>query len=95
MALIDPRIRVFDNLNRYQSSGLNVALRHSRGRWVVRMDAHTLYPADFIARGIERLQRNGTRWVSGPQSPRGQGPRRAALSRAKRDARAPGPQLEL
>ena len=73
MALTDPRIRVFDNPNRYASSGLNVALLHSRGRWVVRMDAHTLYPPDYIARGIERLQRNGTRWVSGPQAPTGQG----------------------
>ena len=38
------------------------------------MDAHTLYPADYVARGIARLQRNGTRWVSGPQAPKGHGP---------------------
>jgi len=82
MARTDPRIRVLDNPNRHASSGLNVALRHSRGRWVVRMDAHTLYPTDYIARGIERLQRTGTRWVSGPQAPRGHGSVSRAVSLA-------------
>jgi len=71
MALEDPRIRVFDNPNRSVSSGLNVALAHARGQWVARMDAHTEYPPDYIALGVARLQREGTRWVSGPQTPRG------------------------
>jgi GT2 family glycosyltransferase len=67
----DPRIRVFDNPRRSVSSGLNVALRHARGEWVARMDAHTVYPDDYIARGILRLKAGGVRWVSGPQLPRG------------------------
>src|SRR6202035_56628 len=74
----DPRIRVFDNPNRSVSSGLNVALRHARGRWIARMDAHTEYPEDYLALGVQRLQRGGTHWVSGPQIPRGHG----AVSRA-------------
>jgi succinoglycan biosynthesis protein ExoA len=78
MAVEDPRIRVFDNPNRSVSSGLNVALRHARGRWVARMDAHTEYPEDYIARGVERLAQGGTRWVSGPQVPHGDN----AVSRA-------------
>ncbi|MGA9856765.1 MAG: glycosyltransferase family 2 protein [Solirubrobacteraceae bacterium] len=67
----DPRIRVFDNPARTVSSGLNVALRNARGRWIVRMDAHTVYPDDYITSGVNRLLQGGTRWVSGPQSPRG------------------------
>jgi succinoglycan biosynthesis protein ExoA len=74
LAREDSRIRVFDNPRRYQSSGLNLALAHARGRWVVRMDAHTEYPEDYIALGVSRLQRSGTRWVSGPQAPKGHGP---------------------
>ena len=69
----DPGIRVFDNPNRSVSSGLNVALRHSRGRWIARMDAHSEYPDDYLAIGVARLQANGTRWVSGPQTPHGDG----------------------
>lgn len=73
LAIEDPRIRVFDNPNRSVSSGLNVALRHARGCWIARMDAHTAYPDDYLALGVERLKKNGTRWVSGPQTPHGDG----------------------
>jgi len=73
LAIEDPRIRVFDNPKRSVSSGLNVALRHARGRWIARMDAHTEYPDDYLALAVERLEKNGTRWVSGPQTPHGDG----------------------
>jgi GT2 family glycosyltransferase len=69
----DPRVRVFHNPRRSVSSGLNLALAHARGTYVARMDAHTLYPSDYLTRGVDRLQRGDTRWVSGPQTPRGQG----------------------
>ncbi len=82
LAQADPRIRIFDNPQRSVSSGLNVCLRHARGRWIVRMDAHTEYPEDYIALGVARLQRGGTRWVSGPQTPRGHGPVSRAMSLA-------------
>src|SRR3984885_5662354 len=41
LARQDPRLRVFDNPGRSTPSGLNVGLRHARGHWVARMDAHT------------------------------------------------------
>lgn len=82
----DPRIRVFDNPSRSVSSGLNVCLSHARGRWAVRMDAHTVYPDDYIARGVARLAEGGTRWVSGPQVPMGRGPVSRAVSLALRGA---------
>jgi succinoglycan biosynthesis protein ExoA len=78
LARRDSRIRIFENPNRSVSSGLNVALRHARGRWVARMDAHTEYPEDYVALGVERLKRGGTRWVSGPQIAKGNN----AVSRA-------------
>ena len=78
----DPRIRVFDNPSRTVSSGLNVALTHARGRWVARMDGHTQYPEDYLALGVKRLHESGTRWVSGPQSPKGVGPVSRAVALA-------------
>lgn len=71
LAFEDPRIRVVHNPRGTVSSGLNVALRHARGRYVARMDAHTVYPRDYLALGVERLFQPDTRWVSGPQVPRG------------------------
>ena len=67
----DPRIRVFDNPRRTVSSGLNVALREARGTWAARMDGHTVYPADYVSRGIARLKLGDSNWISGPQRARG------------------------
>lgn len=82
LAAEDPRIRVLDNPSRTVSSGLNVALRHARGRWALRMDAHAVYPEDYVALGVRRLQRGDTRWVSGPQIPVGHGPVSRAVALA-------------
>jgi glycosyltransferase involved in cell wall biosynthesis len=78
----DPRIRVLDNPERQLVSGLNKGLREARGRFIVRMDAHSYYSADYVARGVERLERGDVAWVSGPPTPQGAGPwsRRVALA---------------
>ena len=82
LALDDPRIRVFDNPGRTSTAGLNVGLREARGDYIVRMDAHTFYPEDYIAVGVERLRRGDVVWVAGPQVPHGTGTwsRRVALA---------------
>src|SRR4051812_29284285 len=78
----DGRIRVFDNPGRSSTAGLNVGLRNARGDYIVRMDAHTFYPEDYIQRGVERLRRGDVVWVAGPQVPygTGRGSRRGALA---------------
>jgi hypothetical protein len=75
---------VLDNPRRGTPSALNVALAHARGRFVARMDAHTRYPDDYIARGVERLSRGDTRWVSGPPIATGEGRVSRAVSLALR-----------
>ena len=82
LAAEDCRIRVLENPRRSTPSGLNVALRHARGHWVCRMDAHTTYAADYIQLGVDRLEQGDTRWVSGPPVARGRGrvSRAAALA---------------
>ncbi len=78
----DPRVRVFDNPARRTPQALNIGLREARGEYVARMDAHTWYPGDYLARGIARLERGDTVGVSGPQLPEGDGTwsRRVALA---------------
>ena len=80
----DPRVRVFDNPARRTPQALNIGLREARGEYVARMDAHTWYPPDYLARGIERLSRGDVAWVSGPQLAEGAGTwsRRVALALA-------------
>lgn len=67
----DSRIRILDNPRRGIPFALNIGLWNARGEYVARMDAHTLYPPDYLARGVERLRRGDAEWVSGPQIPYG------------------------
>ena len=53
----DDRIRVLHNPRREIPAGLNFALRHARGTWVARRDAHSEYPVDDRAPGVGRLRR--------------------------------------
>jgi len=84
LAAADPRVRVFDNPARRTPQALNIGLRHARGTWVARMDAHTHYPPDYLAQGVERLGRGDVVSVSGPQIAVGDGrwSRRVALALA-------------
>ena len=82
LAREDSRIRLFDNPRGSVSSGLNVALREARGTWAARMDGHSVYPADYVAHGIARLERGDSNWISGPQRARGHNPVSRAIELA-------------
>jgi GT2 family glycosyltransferase len=84
LAREDRRLRVLHNPRRIASSGLNAGLREARGRYVARMDAHTAYPEDYVALGVERLGLGGTRWVSGPPIATGNGTTSRAVALALR-----------
>lgn len=73
IAAADPRFRVIDNPRGTIPCALNIGLRHARGDFVARMDAHAWYPADYVATGVERLRRGGVDWVAGPAVPHGAG----------------------
>jgi succinoglycan biosynthesis protein ExoA len=79
---IDPRVRILENPMRSTPAGLNIGLREARGAFIARMDAHTLYPEDYLAQGVARLRRGGAAHVSGPQLAHGEGTwsRRVALA---------------
>lgn len=74
LARVDPRIKVLDNPRRGTASGLNVCLRAASGEYVARMDAHTVYPPDYLALGVQRLRAGDVTWVAGPQVPQARGP---------------------
>jgi succinoglycan biosynthesis protein ExoA len=82
LARTDSRVRILDNPRRSTPISLNIGLAEARGAFIARMDAHTYYPEDYLARGVSRLQRGGAAHVSGPQLARGEGTwsRRVALA---------------
>jgi hypothetical protein len=71
LARDDDRIRVLDNAERGIPQALNIGLRHARGRFIARMDAHALYRADYLAIGARRLEHGGADYVTGLQVPYG------------------------
>jgi glycosyltransferase involved in cell wall biosynthesis len=82
LAQADQRVRILENPRRSTPISLNIGLAEARGAFIARMDAHTLYPEDYLARGVSRLRRGGAAHVSGPQLARGEGTwsRRVALA---------------
>ena len=55
----DPRISLVPNSRRIQAAAFNDAIRRARGRYFLRADAHSLYPANYIAECIRLLDETG------------------------------------
>lgn len=63
--LNDSKIVVIDNPELTVSAGLNAAIRMARGNIIVRMDCHTEYQQDYIARSVAVLRETGADNVGG------------------------------
>ncbi len=68
----DPRLRVLHNPVPSIPASLNAAVAAARGRWLVRVDAHSTVPPGYVARAVSRLAEG--RWV-------GVGGRKSAVGR--------------
>jgi glycosyltransferase involved in cell wall biosynthesis len=64
-AAADRRVRLRQNPGRLQSTALNLALREARGQWIMRLDAHSSYPPDYLIRCLETAERTGADNVGG------------------------------
>jgi glycosyltransferase involved in cell wall biosynthesis len=58
-------VRVLDNPKQVTPSALNIAVANARGDVIVRLDAHALYPPDYIRRCVEILMSSGADCVGG------------------------------
>ena len=65
MARDESRIRLIDNPGRIQSTGLNIGLDLAAGKYIIRLDAHSVYPRDYLALLIETSLRTGCDNVGG------------------------------
>ena len=61
----DPRVRLHSNPGRIQSTALNRALQLARGEWIMRLDAHSFYPPEYLRLCVETAQRTGADNVGG------------------------------
>ncbi|AFM27200.1 glycosyltransferase family 2 protein [Desulfomonile tiedjei] len=51
------RITILQNPDKITAPGLNLAIRAATGKFVLRLDAHTRIPTDFLTRNYEALQK--------------------------------------
>ncbi len=50
------RVVVKDNPKKYLACGWNVALKEATGEIILRVDAHTEFPSDFISKNVECIE---------------------------------------
>lgn len=58
-------VRLLDNAQRMTPAALNIGIQSARGKVLIRMDAHTVYPADYVPKLVEWLERSGADNVGG------------------------------
>jgi glycosyltransferase involved in cell wall biosynthesis len=78
LAARDARVRLLPNPDRLQADAFNLGIGAARGRYLVRMDAHTSYAPDYVAESVRLLDQTGAENVGGVQRAEG----RTWLSRA-------------
>lgn len=60
-----PQVRLVENPVGVVPHGLNAAIRAAKGRYIVRMDAHSRYPSDYAAVLTSALERTGAENTGG------------------------------
>jgi cellulose synthase/poly-beta-1,6-N-acetylglucosamine synthase-like glycosyltransferase len=63
-----PLVKLLDNPKCIQAAALNIGIREANGDVLVRMDAHTLYAADYVRQCVELLETSEAVSVGGVQS---------------------------
>jgi len=59
VAARDSRVRLLDNPGVIQSTAVNLGVRASRGKWIMRLDAHAEYPSNYLVLCHETALRSG------------------------------------
>lgn len=75
-------IRVLGNPFRIQAQALNLGVREARGKYVVRLDAHCLYPPRYVERCLALLEEKGAACAGGIMRPKGETPVQKAIAAA-------------
>ncbi|MFH0791984.1 MAG: glycosyltransferase family 2 protein [bacterium] len=60
-----PYLRLLDNDKRFTPMALNIGIKEARGDYIIRMDAHAVYQADYISKCIEYSHKYGADNVGG------------------------------
>jgi succinoglycan biosynthesis protein ExoA len=65
VAADDDRVKLRANPGRIQSSAMNLGVREAKGEWIMRLDAHSFCPRDYLRLCLETAERTGADNVGG------------------------------
>ncbi|MDE3197828.1 MAG: glycosyltransferase family 2 protein [Acidobacteriota bacterium] len=65
-AAAHPEFRIVSNPQKVVSTGLNLAIREARGKYIIRLDVHAVYAPDYCRTCIDTLVRTRATNVGGP-----------------------------
>ncbi|MDR1070725.1 MAG: glycosyltransferase, partial [Gracilibacteraceae bacterium] len=68
-----PNIRLLENPGRTAPRAMNIGIRAARGRYIVRLDAHSSYALDYISQCLLYLEKTGADNVGGVMETKGEG----------------------
>ena len=63
----DPRVKLVENPDKYQSFALNRMIEQAEGEIFLRADGHCLYASDFIENSVKAILASGATNVGGTQ----------------------------
>lgn len=66
-----PFIKVYSNPQKTVQFALNIGIMNAKGKYIVRMDAHSEYVADYVSKCIEFLEKTNAFDVGGPMIAKG------------------------
>src|SRR4051795_2459905 len=78
----DPRIELLHNPRQITPVALNIALAHARGKWLVRMDAHSTVDPGYVSAAVARLREGHWGGVGGRKDGVGTTPAGRAIAAA-------------
>lgn len=50
---------MFENPKQSQASAMNIGIRHSSAKYIIRLDAHANYQSNYIEAAVELLEETG------------------------------------
>ena len=76
------RLKLLENENRTQAFGLNLGIMEARGKYIVRADAHCIYPPGYVKSCVTLLEKTGAGNVGGMMLPKGKDDYQKAIALA-------------
>lgn len=61
-------MNLLDNPDKFVQRALNIGMKAAKGKYIVRMDAHSQYATDYVSKCIEYLEKTDASNVGGPMN---------------------------